>query len=114
MRISQSDLIYTYIVRVAFTNYQGKTNAVAQLKRNDFQEVLRELEIAGMLSELALQHPEYVSSSYINYAKSSKMVTAQETAATISTPDPTRMTYFLYPQVVSYEILSKYPPTGKY
>ena len=40
------------------------------------------------------------------------MVTSQETAQTLSTPDLTRMTYFLYPQVVSYDILTKYPPTG--
>ena len=60
VRISQSDLIYTYIVRVAFTNYQGITNAVAQLKKNDFQEVLRELQIVGVLAELTLKNPEYV------------------------------------------------------
>ena len=60
VRISQSDLIYTYIVRVAFTNYQGKTNAVAQLKKNDYQEVLRELQIVGVLAEMTLKNPGYV------------------------------------------------------
>ena len=130
-RISLSTLIYNYIVRVAFTDYQGITDAVAQLKKNDLQEVFRELSIAGVLTELALKHPEYVSKEYISNMKREtvglnsantkptqkpNMVTSQYwgTHYTSDTKNWDEMIFFLYPQNQTYIDLEKYPPASNY
>lgn len=114
LRISQSTLINDYIVKAKFTNYQSITDAVAQLKKNDLQEIFRELQIAGGILELVLKNPSYISSSYITSAKSNKLISSSDSAKYLSSPDPTKMSYYVEFGEMNYSILSTYSPAGQY
>lgn len=111
--IYQSTLINDYIIKVKFTNYQSITDAVAQLKKNDLQEIFRELQIAGEILEVALKNPSYISSSYITNAKANKLISSSDSAKTLKTPDPSKMSYYVEFGEMNYSILASYSPAGK-
>lgn len=111
-KASQSLLINNYIVQVAFTKYQSITDAVGKLKKNDLQEIFRELQITDSLISLAVNNPTYVSADYITYAKTSKMISSSDVAKTVSKPKENVMTYYLFPQEMSYTKLADYSPAG--
>lgn len=64
-RFYQSGLIDNYIVRVEYTKYQHIADAVAQLKKNDLQEIFRELQIMDSLYTLIIDNDSLISSSYV-------------------------------------------------
>ena len=102
------------IVKVKFTNYQSVTDAVAQLKKNDLQEIFRELQVIGTFLELAIKNPTYVSSNYITYARSDKLISSTDSVKYLKTPDKSKMSYYVQFGEMSYDILEKYySPAGK-
>jgi hypothetical protein len=61
---SQRALIDEYLVRVSFSKIQSISDAVAQLKKNDLQEIFRELLFLDALITLPITN-EAIFSSYI-------------------------------------------------
>lgn len=74
----QKEQIETYITRIEFTKFQSISDAVAELKKNDLQEVFRELLIIGALLDLPINNPSYMSSAYITDAKADQMISSSE------------------------------------
>ena len=70
---TQEKVIDNYIKRLGFTNFQRISGAVAQLKKNDLQEVFRELLIMDTLMETMIYSPAVISSVYLNYSKHNQM-----------------------------------------
>ena len=74
----QFDLINKYVIEVEFTKYQSISDAVAQLKKNDLQEITRESLILDSLLSLAIDSPSYISSSYLTYSNTNKMMSSYD------------------------------------
>ena len=95
----QSKLINDYIIKVEFTKYQSISDAVAELKRNDLQEIFRESLIIDSLLSLAINNPSYISSSYITYSNTNKLMSSYEWNQTWSSTNPIyKMVYLLLPK----------------
>ena len=95
----QSKLINDYIIKVEFTKYQSISDAVAELKRNDLQEIFRESLIIDSLLSLAINYPSYISSSYITYSNANKLMSSYEWNQTWSSTNPIyKMVYLLLPK----------------
>lgn len=66
-RFFQSALIDNYIVRVEYTKYQRISEAVAQIKKNDLQEIFRELQIIDAIYTIGLNNRTLISQNYVSH-----------------------------------------------
>ena len=69
---TQQAIITDYIVRLGFTNFQRISGAVAQLKKNDLQEIFRELIILNSLLGTMMNNSTLISATYLDFAKANK------------------------------------------
>lgn len=65
----QKTLMNDYIRRLGFTNFQRISGGVAQLKKNDLQEIFRELSIIDNILRTTISDPSLISTDYIDYSK---------------------------------------------
>ncbi|CAI2380693.1 unnamed protein product [Moneuplotes crassus] len=62
----EKENIERYLTTNAFTNFQSISNATAQVKKADLQEITRELLILDALYSIILLNPEYYSTTYLS------------------------------------------------
>ena len=121
--LSQRSLIDEYLVRVSFSKLQSITDAVAMLKKNDLQEIFRELLILDAVVAIPFANQLFFSSYIRNYDASGNLIDPQTNSTVgrdnlISSSDVTstllgKTTYYIYPEEMNYAKLnSDYPPAG--
>ena len=72
--VVQNKIINDYLVRVAFTGYENTAKAVGQIKKNDLQEVFREILILDSVLSDSINYADRVSMNYVNETRENVLV----------------------------------------
>ena len=112
----QEGVINDYLTKIAFTNFQSISDATAQLKKNDLQELFRESSILDALFSMPLEDSNYYSSAYITSAKTNEMMSSSECSSDnqcVDGQEIDKMVYYLFPQdPMTMPMLDGYSPAN--